>query len=186
MPKATKKRDYFSPEMLKESVFVRLVDNYLIYLQDICLLLYDAHPDLIGRIEIRAADILNYTDVSEYQAHIRDQARESISQMRRKSVFNVLQRAGLDSVKNQHGMASIDGALRLRDTLTHRRGLMGGIIDSGADKLWKFGTAVREYESRHGQFLNMMHNSIVEIDQEAIKKFSLQSVEVKSRLDKSS
>lgn len=177
-----KRRDFHTPEILKEAVFVRLVDNYLVYLQDICLLIYDQRPELIGKIEIRPADVMNYTDVSELAAYIRSEATKSISKLQRDALFSVLKKAGLESVKGQRGLASIGSALELRDVITPRRGLMGSRLVLDSDELWKFGEAVRQYESRHGEFIFLMHNSVVEIDQEAIEQFSLQSKEVASKL----
>ncbi len=177
------KIDFESPELIKESVFVRLVDNYLLYLQDICLLIFDVKPELVGPIEIKPAEVMKYKDMSELHEQLKAKSTESISRMKRDQLFDVLKKAGLESVVRQRGLATIGQALELRDILTHKRGLWGSRFLSGQDQYWKLGKNVREYESRHGEFIFLMHNSVVEIDQEAIQKFSIPNVPVKSRLE---
>lgn len=177
-----KKRDAARPAMMAEMTFCRRIDNYLMYLQDILALIFQKDPAKAGNLTIDATDIASSNTIEDVIKTLRSEALESITQKRRDDLFKAFHKLGFEQVKLQRSRAELNEALQIRDRVVHRRGILGNATKAelaakgDRNEIWRCGNLIREYESKHGSIEQFISDSVIAVDAEAIRLFSLETV----------
>ncbi|MEL6362200.1 MAG: hypothetical protein AAFR21_14065 [Pseudomonadota bacterium] len=176
--------DAVRPGMLAEMTFVRLVDNYMIFLQDILALIYSADPKKAGKIRVDIGEWPNLTAETDIFSAMRGLAIASISETTRTTLFDAFKKLGITTVTLQRSRHELSEALDIRDQIVHRRGLWGNFKGDEFPSTrrfrenWSCGKTVREFEKKNGHLEQFIWDSVTAIDDEAIKCYSLESFAV--------
>ena len=180
----SKRRDAKRPGFMAEMSFARRIDNYLMYLQDLLALIYIQHPDRIGKIDVNVGSLMKLRSIEDLVSEIKQESVESITKKYRRDLFAALKRLGFAEIEKQRNDSELSEALKIRDQIVHRRGILGiyagKSVPEAHDRLevWNAGAAVRGFEAKYGPVENFVWNSIVPIDAESLSAFELEKIKI--------